>query len=152
MKTTLPTYLFNILFPIKKEAIMPWAVSYTHLDVYKRQAGNSEGNMLCVWGIYGLSFISYFEIGELPEISRTGQARLYGVELSSQCFQSNLSVGKLWAHPLFLWQWPCRNGSNTANPKGVWCYPVDTGRLANLQLSLIHISIPTLNRQMRRCE
>ena len=24
MKTTLPTYLFNILFPIKKEAIMPW--------------------------------------------------------------------------------------------------------------------------------
>ena len=24
MKTTLPTYLFNILFTIKKEAIMPW--------------------------------------------------------------------------------------------------------------------------------
>ena len=28
-----------------------------------RQPGNSEGNVLCVRGIHGLSFISYFEIG-----------------------------------------------------------------------------------------
>ena len=67
-----------------------------------KQPGTARETCYVFEGFMGLSFISYFEIGELPEISRTGQARLYGVELSSQCFQSNLSVGKLWAHPLFL--------------------------------------------------
>ncbi len=56
-------------------------------------AGKSEGNVLCVRGIYGLSFISYFEIGKLPEISRTGQTRLYGIELCIECEQGSLSVG-----------------------------------------------------------
>ena len=41
----------------------------------------------------GLSFISYFEIGKLPEISRTGQTRLYGIELRIECKQGSLSFG-----------------------------------------------------------
>ena len=56
-------------------------------------ARKSKGNVLCVRGIYGLSFISYFEIGKLPEISRTGQTRLYGIELRIECKQGSLSFG-----------------------------------------------------------
>lgn len=57
-----------------------------------RQPGTAR-DVLCVRGIYGLSFISYFEIGKLPEISRTGQTRLYGIELCIECEQGSLSVG-----------------------------------------------------------
>ena len=55
--------------------------------------GTAKGNVLCVRRFYGLPFISHFKIGELPEISRTGEARLYGTEFRSQCFQSLYPLG-----------------------------------------------------------
>ena len=58
-----------------------------------RQSGKAREYLLCVRGIHGLSFISYFEIGELPEISRAGQTGLYGIELRIECEQGSLSVG-----------------------------------------------------------
>lgn len=67
-----------------------------------RHPGDSKGNVLCVRGIYGLSFISYFKIGELSEYPELDEARLHGAELRSEMFPSPLSFGELRAIHCFF--------------------------------------------------
>lgn len=104
----------------------------TERNITYQTIGRAEKSMLRFWGVHGLPFLSDTKAWKLSAIPRFRQTGLHGSELCCQCFQSTLSVGKIWAYPLFFWQWPCRNGSTSANPQGIWKHTAYTGRFTNL--------------------
>ena len=89
----------------------------TERNITYQTIGRAEKSMLRFWGVHGLPFLSDTKAWKLSAIPRFRQTGLHGSELCCQCFQGTLSAGQLWTHPLFPWQWPCRNGSPAANQK-----------------------------------
>lgn len=105
----------------------------TERNITYQTIGRAEKSMLRFWGVHGLPFLSDTKAWKLSAIPRFRQTGLHGSELCCQYFQGTLSAGQLWTHPLFPWQWPCRNGSPAANQKGVWQYQTYTWRFTHLQ-------------------